>query len=145
MTIYLMQGTDDATRVDEIEGKLKSTIPDLRRVPSLEDIDEISINGGERSIVVLVAAAPEIGDVENLIDVVSRHPRNIFFILIGGDISARDYKRLIQSGNADWVAEAGLPHEILELSGASVRPRPRETLTRLNHRSLSRLFPARGE
>ena len=59
MTIYLMQRTDDATRVDEIEGKLKSTIPDLKRVPSLEDIDEISINGVERSIVVLVAAAPE--------------------------------------------------------------------------------------
>ena len=58
MTIYLMQRTDDATRVDEIEGKLKSTIPDLKRVPSLEDIDEISINGVERSIVVLVAAAP---------------------------------------------------------------------------------------
>ena len=124
MTIYLMQGTDDATRVDEIEGKLKSTIPDLKRVPSLEDIDEISINGVERSIVVLVAAAPEIGDVENLIDVVSRHPRNIFFIVIGGDISARDYKRLIQSGNADWVAEAGLPQEILEIVGRVSAPAP---------------------
>jgi pilus assembly protein CpaE len=122
MTIYLMQRTDDATRVDEIEGKLKSTIPDLKRVPSLEDIDEISINGVERSIVVLVAAAPEIGDVENLIDVVSRHPRNIFFIVIGGDISARDYKRLIQSGNADWVAEAGLPQEILEIVGRVSAP-----------------------
>ena len=42
-------------------------------------------------------------------------PRNIFFIVVGGDISARDYKRLIQSGNADWVAEAGLPHEILDI------------------------------
>ncbi len=124
MTIYLMQGTDDATRVDEIEGKLKSTIPDLKRVPSLEDIDEISINGVERSIVVLVAAAPEIGGVENLIEVVSRHPRNIFFIIIGGDISARDYKRLVQSGNADWVAEAGLPQEILEIVGRVSAPAP---------------------
>ena len=143
MTIYLMQGTDDATRVDEIEGKLKSTIPDLKRVPSLEDIDEISINGVERSIVVLVAAAPEIGGVENLIEFVSRHPRNIFFIVIGGDISARDYKRLIQSGNADWVAEAGSRRKFSKLSGASARPR--ETITRLNHRSLSRLFRAQGE
>lgn len=124
MTIYLMQGTEDATRVDEIEGRLKSTIPDLKRVPSLEDIDEISINGVERSIVVLVAAAPEIGGVENLIEVVSRHPRNIFFIIIGGDISARDYKRLIQSGNADWVAEAALPQEILEIVGRVSAPAP---------------------
>ena len=122
MTIYLMQGSDDGTRVDEIEGKLKSTIPDLKRVPSLEDIDEISIDGAERSTVVLVAAAPEIGNVQNLIDVVSRRSRNIFFIVIGGDISAGDYKRLIQSGNADWVAEAGLPQEILEIVGRVSAP-----------------------
>ena len=62
MTIYLMQGSDDGTRVDEIEGKLKSTIPELKRVPSLEDIDELAIDGVERSTVVLVAAAPEIAN-----------------------------------------------------------------------------------
>ena len=39
----------------------------------------------------------------------------MFFIIVGGDISARDYKRLIQPGNADWVAEAGLPQEILDI------------------------------
>jgi pilus assembly protein CpaE len=117
MTIYLMQGGDDGRQVDEVEGKLKSTIPDLKRVPSLEDIDDISIDGVERSIVVLVAASSEIGSVQNLIDVVSRRPRNIFFIVIGGDISAQDYKRLIRFGNADWVAWAAQPQEILEIVG----------------------------
>jgi pilus assembly protein CpaE len=122
MTIYLMQGGDAGTRVDEIERKLKSTIPDLKRLPSLEDIDETSIDGAERLIVVLVAGVQENGNVQNLIDVVSRRPRNIFFIVVGGDISARDYKRLIQSGNADWVAEAGLPQEILEIVGRISAP-----------------------
>jgi pilus assembly protein CpaE len=122
MTIYLMQGGDAGTRVDEIERKLKSTIPDLRRLPSLEDIDETAIDGAERFIVVLVAGVQENGDVQNLIDVVTRRPRNIFFIVVGGDISARDYKRLIQSGNADWVAEAGLPQEILEIVGRISAP-----------------------
>ena len=37
MAIYLTQGGDAGTRVDEIERKLKSTIPDLKRLPSLED------------------------------------------------------------------------------------------------------------
>jgi pilus assembly protein CpaE len=122
MSIYLMQGGADRTRADEIERKLRSTIPDLKRVPSLEDIDETSIDTVERFIVVLVAAVPENGNVQDLIDVVSRRPRNIFFIVIGGDISARDYKRLIQSGNADWVAEAGLPQEILEIVGRVSAP-----------------------
>ena len=113
MTIYLMQGDDNGT-ADEIEEKLKSAISDLRRVSSLEDIDEIAIDGVERSAVVLITA-PEIANVPDLIDVVSRRPRNIFFIVIGSDISARDYKRLVHLGNADWVPEAGLPQEILEI------------------------------
>ncbi len=117
MAIYLMQGSDDGKRIDEIEAKLKSTIPHLKRVPKLEDIDQISNDGAQRPTVVLVAAAPEIGKVQKLIDAASRGSRNIFFIVVGGDISAGEYKRLIQSGNADWVADAGLEHEILEIVG----------------------------
>jgi pilus assembly protein CpaE len=116
MTIYLMQGGDDATRIDEIEGKLKSAIPSLKRVSSVEQIDERSIHSAERSTVVLLAAGPN-GNVQDQIDFVTRAPRDIFFIVIGGDVSARDYKRLVQSGNADWIAEAGLPQEVLEIVG----------------------------
>jgi pilus assembly protein CpaE len=117
MTIYLTQGGGDEARVDEIEGKLKPTIPDLKRVPSVENIDQRSVNGADRSIVLLVSTNPEHANFDDLIDVVRRHPRNLFFIVVGGDISARDYKRLIQSGNADWVAEVGLPQEIVDIVG----------------------------
>ncbi len=112
MTIYLTQEGGDQAKVDEIEDKLKSTIPDLKRVASVEDIDRRS---SERSIILLVLAPPQGANVDDLIDVVRRYPRNMFFIIVGGDISARDYKRLIQPGNADWVAEAGLPQEILDI------------------------------
>jgi pilus assembly protein CpaE len=112
MTIYLTHAGGSEAKVDEIQGKLKSTIPDLKRIPSVEDIDRLS---ADRSIILLVATPPD--DVDHLIDVVRRHSPNPFFIIIGGDISARDYKRLIQSGNADWVAEIGLPHEVLDIVG----------------------------
>jgi pilus assembly protein CpaE len=114
MTIYLTHGGGDEAKVDEIQGKLKSTIPDLKRVPSVEDIDRLS---PDRSIILLVAAPLGDANVDHLIDVVRRHSPNLFFIVVGGDISARDYKRLIQSGNADWVAEIGLPHEVLDIVG----------------------------
>jgi pilus assembly protein CpaE len=117
MTIYLTQGGDDETKVDEIEDKLKSTIPDLKRIARVEDIARKTANGADRSIVLLVAAPPKQANVDDLIDVVRRHPRNLFFIVVGGDISASDYKRLIQSGNADWVADVGLPQEILDIVG----------------------------
>ena len=83
--------------------------------PRVEDIDQRPVNGADRSIVLLVAATPKHANVDDLIDIVTRHPRNLFFIVVGGDISASDYKRLIQSGNADWVAEIGLPQEILDI------------------------------
>jgi pilus assembly protein CpaE len=122
MTIYLTQGGDDETKVDEIEDRLKSAMPDLKRVSRVEDIDKKSVNGAERSIVVLVAAALEGANIDELIDVVRRHSRNLFFIVVGGDISAQGYKRLIQSGNADWIAEAGLPHEVLDIVGRLSAP-----------------------
>jgi hypothetical protein len=115
MAIYLTQGGNDETRVNEIEDKLRSAIPGLKRVSRVEDIDQKSVNGADRSIVLLVAAALEGAKVDDLIDVVGRQSRNLFFIVVGGDISGRDYKRLIQSGNADWVAEGALPQEILDI------------------------------
>jgi pilus assembly protein CpaE len=122
MAIYLTEEGGDEIRVEEIEGKLKSTIPDLKRVARVEDIDPKSVNGAERSIIILAAAARQGANIDDLIDIVRRHPRHLFFIIVGGDVSARDYKRLIQSGNADWVAEAGLPHEVLEIVGRVSTP-----------------------
>jgi pilus assembly protein CpaE len=122
MAIYLTEEGGDEIRVEEIEGKLKSTIPDLKRVARVEDIDPKSVNGAERSIIILAAAARQGANIDDLIDIVRRHPRHLFFIIVGGDISARDYKRLIQSGNADWVAEAGLPREVLEIAGRVSAP-----------------------
>lgn len=114
MTIYLTHGGGDEAKVDEIQGKLKSTFPELKRVSNVEDIDRLS---SDRSIILLVATPSTDANVDHLIDVVRRHSPNLFFIIVGGDISARDYKKLIQSGNADWVAEIGLPHEVLDIVG----------------------------
>ncbi len=122
MAIYLTEEGDDETRVEAIEDKLKSTIPDLKRVSRVEDIDQRSVNGADRSIVLLVAAPQARANVDDLIDVVRRHPRNLFFIVVGGDMSARDYKRLVQSGNADWVAESGVTQEILDIVGRVSAP-----------------------
>jgi pilus assembly protein CpaE len=122
MTIYLTQGGEDDIQVDQIEERLKSAIPDLKRVSRVEDIGERSVNGADRSVVLLVAAAPRHANVDDLIDVVRRYPRNLFVVVVGGDISAADYKKLIQTGNADWVAEACPPQEILDIIGRVSAP-----------------------
>lgn len=122
-----MQRGSDGRRADEVERKLKPTIPNLERIPSLEDIDETSTSRA-KGFVVVIAAVGEDGDVQNLIELVCRYPRNLFFIVIGGNISARDYKRLLQSGKADWVADGGTAQEILEIVGRVSAP-PRDGLS----------------
>jgi pilus assembly protein CpaE len=100
----------------EIERRLKPTIPDLKWVARIEDIGARSLKGAARSIAITVAPAGEKGkDLGGLIDIVNKRHRDVFFIVVGGDLSARHYKQLLQSGNADWVAESGATQEILSI------------------------------
>ena len=117
MTIYLVQDGAEVRRLDEVEDRLKPSIPGLRRIPKVDDIGVVSLNGAERAFAIVLATASENGDCETIIDIVARQPRHVFFIVVGGEISARAYKRLIQSGNAEWVAESAAPHEILDIVG----------------------------
>ncbi len=116
MSVYLLSAGADGKTLDELEQKLKPAIPELKRIDRIEDIGKPSIKSGERSFVMLAAPAAE-QDFARLVDTVNRNHKDLFFIAIGGEISARDYKRLIQSGNADWVAGSGLPQEVLDILG----------------------------
>ena len=126
MSVYLLNAGGDASLLDEVERKLKPAIPDLRRLASIEELDKPSIRSGGRSFVILVAPSAE-QEFAKLVDDVERHRKSGFFIVIGGEISARHYKQLIQFGNADWVAESGLPQEILDIL-ARVGAAAKETL-----------------
>ncbi len=114
MPIYLLNGGGDEERLDEVERTLKPAIPDLTRVARIEDIGPKSFKSTGRSFVILVAASTEKSYFTNLADAVAGYP-NFFFMVVSGEISAKDYKRLIQSGNAEWVAETGLKQEVLEV------------------------------
>ena len=117
MSVYFMQSPGDANWSIEVERKLNSAIPDLKRVARIEDIGQLAFKTAERSFVILDASGAENGRFQNLIDLITAHNGDAFFIAVGGEISARDYKKLIQFGNADWVAESGLPHEVLDTMG----------------------------
>ena len=53
--------------------------------------------------------------MDNFINVASRYRDRVFFILVSNEISGDDYKRLVRSGGADWVAAKGSFQEIQEL------------------------------
>jgi pilus assembly protein CpaE len=114
MPVYLLNADGDEGALVEIEQRIKPAIGDLKRVTRIEDIGAPSLRGAARSIAI-VAAPPAGKRLAGLIDIVNKRQKEVFFIVVGGDLSARDYKQLIQSGNADWVAESAAAQEILAI------------------------------
>jgi pilus assembly protein CpaE len=118
MAAYLLT-VDSAINKDQvqaIEAKLKSVVPEVRKIGKIEDIAaEISGKVGAKLFVIFVS--PEIsGDgIDKLINIANRYRQRVFFILVSNEISGTDYKRLIRSGGADWVAAKGSLQEIPEL------------------------------
>ncbi len=116
MAVYLLKAEDDGGALVEIERRLKAAIPDIKWAMGLEEIGRPSLRGTGRSIAILLAPSTD-EDLAELIDVVGKRVHDLFFIVVGGDISARRYKQLIQSGNADWVADSAATQEILAIVG----------------------------
>jgi hypothetical protein len=47
--------------------------------------------------------------------IAEQNPHGLFFIFVSREISARDYRRVIRSGSADWASLAGAPREISDI------------------------------
>src|SRR4029078_2655593 len=74
--------------------------------------------------------------INNIIGIAQRYRHRVFLILVSDEISGSDYKRLIRSGGAEWVAAGGSLQEIPELiqrqkvpSEPEVQAEGRQTIT----------------
>ena len=141
MPVYLLNADGDEGALVEIEQRLKPVIGDLKRVAAIDDIRAPLLKGVGRSIAILVPPSAEKGkDLAGLIDIVNKRHRDVFFIVVGGDLSAKDYKQLIHSGNADWVAESGAAQEILGIVARVGATRPGVA----NHSIVVSFLPSAG-
>ena len=139
MPVYLLNADGDEGALVEIERRIRPAIPDLKRVAGIGDIGAPSLKGAKRSIVITVASSAG-KDFAGLIDIVNKRHKDVFFVVVGGDLSARDYKQLTQSGNADWVAESGATQEILGIVARVAAARP----TGANHSIVVSFLPSAG-
>lgn len=141
--VYLLNVGGDAQRLDEVEQKIKPSIPDLTRINGIEQVQRSAGQAGIRAFVLVVAPSTAPEDFTKLIDIVARHRGNVFYILISGEISGSDYKLLLQSGNADWVQESRPAQEILDIIArqrANAAIEPAET----NHPLVISFVPSAG-
>jgi pilus assembly protein CpaE len=118
MPIYLLTAepwkADDQTRA--IEAKLLTMVPELSTIEKIQDISaKIRHQSEEKIVVVFVSPTLPRSGIDNFINIASRYRDRVFFILISNEISGDDYKRLIRSGGADWVAAKGSLQEIPDL------------------------------
>jgi Flp pilus assembly CpaE family ATPase len=116
MMIYLLTPDPSNKQVKTIEARLHEIVPELRKIKKVEDIAQ-EINGQNNQKIIVIFVSPSIAaeGIDNLINISRRYRERIFFILVSNDISATDYKRLIQSGGADWVGASSSLQEIHEI------------------------------
>jgi pilus assembly protein CpaE len=114
--IHFFSADADAERVAAVESRIRSLVPDLDRLDSVEEVaDRVPRKAGDPICVLILASAGDRACVDSVVDLAGRSRDRIFFILISNEISGSDYKRLVRTGSADWVDASGPPQEILDI------------------------------
>ena len=103
MAVYLLTPDSSNNDVSAIESKLRALVPVARKISKMEEISaEIKSKPRERTCIIVVLPIMPPSGIDHL-------------ILVSNEISASDYKRLVRSGAADWVAAGSSLQEISEI------------------------------
>ena len=116
MATYLLNADPDAERTVALEHKLRTAIPDLVRINNIEGaLHGEPKTSGEPSTLLLIGPSSDRANLEKLANIAARYRDRIFFVLIGDEIPASEYKSLVRTGGADWISASADVREILEL------------------------------
>jgi pilus assembly protein CpaE len=117
MPVYLLQGDGKSGPQSAIFDRLRPIFPDLVAKAPLDAILKAAASGerGDPAIVLVVVPSGDRDYFERLVELARQYSRGLFFILIGDEISASDYKRLVRSGGADWASINADPSEVAEI------------------------------
>lgn len=116
MTVYFLQPNGASRRNATVEAGLRAAIPDLIKAASLREILNAGTSRrGELAFAVVLLTPGAHQEFEQLVEFAAQNARGIFLVLIGDEISASDYKRVIRTGGADWVAVSADPAEVVEV------------------------------
>lgn len=117
MPIYLLQSDVLGGEAAAVEAALKTKIPELREAVSVDVIGKSASGFDDPVIVIAILAAEDGSELKQLVDFALRHNNEMFLILVGGEISVSEYKRLARSGAGDWVSASAGAGEVLEIIG----------------------------
>ena len=147
MPIYLLHSKALDEESAALEAALKANISELRDAASVDIIGKSATGLDDPVIVIAVLRIEDRREIDQVIEFALRHSNEMFVILVGGEISVNEYKRLARSGAGDWVSANAGASEVLEIIS---RRRSRgngagATSPRLGHRPVTISFiPSAG-
>lgn len=112
MPIYFLMNSGSDS--EDLGSRIRERIPDLQRLGSISELSRAASVGSAEPNYILLPFSQDQMPIERLIEVAAGASR-LFFIFISSDISARDYKRLVRVGNAEWVSAESAPQEVLDI------------------------------
>src|SRR5262245_50370493 len=118
MQIYFFTAGTQSSELNELESRIRSTVPSLRKLANLDVVtgtrghDGVSASHDQSCIIIPVMTGTSF---DRMADIAEQEHRGFFFIFVSSDISASDYKRLVRRGGTDWVSIQGAPQEILDI------------------------------
>lgn len=118
MQVYILNAGGDPAEFGEMESRIRAGVANLNRLESLEAlrVDRLRSDAEEeKPYVIYPVPARDDVSFEQLIDLASQYRDYFFIIFISDEISATHYKRLLQTGGAEWVPTRNAAHEIADV------------------------------
>jgi pilus assembly protein CpaE len=115
MKLFLFSASVDAVRLNDLEHRIRTKLPDVQVVSRMEEVTRALPGQSQLACILfpVVLNSPE--SFDRMIAIATEYRDSLFFIFISDDIPASDYKRLVQTGGADWASTGGAPEEIAEI------------------------------
>ena len=116
MSVYFLEnGVTNNSATDA----LRASIPDIIGITSLEAAlkPKADTDNGTMPIVIVPLPPGEREQFDGLVQMLDRHGDNNgpFYILVGDELTATDYKKLLRTGCADWTSFRAGPSEVIEM------------------------------
>ena len=104
MHVYFFTAGIESDELNELEGRIRSRLPDLRKVAKIDEVtsrlgqDGVAADREQSYIIFPVLTVTSFDRIVSITE--QQEHRGVFFIFVSRDISASDYKRLVRSGGA---------------------------------------------
>jgi pilus assembly protein CpaE len=151
MAIYILRSDLSVAKCASITQELRTAFPEMIEISRIEDALQdapappTSHRDDNQHCLVLLAPTYDKAQLEVLTDIAARYRDRLFFVLVGDEISASEYKALVQTGGADWVSIAAGTQELLDIiSGARARRRTQPKTKDGNKPVVLSLVPSAG-